>query len=467
MKVHLVAIVASLLFYDCSCKSIKDDEVTHLPGLEEQPPFRHYSGYLKAGSTRKLHYWFVESQRNPEADPVVLWLNGGPGCSSLGGMLTELGPFRIDKMRPLLHLNPFSWNKVANVLFVESPAGVGFSYDPSKPIDYGYQTSDDQTADDNYLSILDFFRKFPNFLENELYVTGQSYAGVYVPMLVQRILDGDNDIKLKGYAIGNGYLDAGKLALSELYFGYYHGLWSSRLWRSMIQHCCKEDAFTEECNFYNSINSSTSCLIDVNLARRNMIGLNPYNIYAPCEHIVSDPKIAYVHDVRNLYMRYVSHLNEGLKLEDRTAPACISDGPLTEYLNREDVKAALHVEDSPLRWVFCSSDVYFNYARQYNTMSEVVKRLVDTGRLRALIYNGDYDLVCSYLGDQWFVDSLGYEATSGYNPWLVDGQVAGYYRTHQGNLTFLTVKGAGHMVPEDKPQEALQMITRFLKNEPL
>ncbi|XP_064477224.1 lysosomal protective protein-like [Ornithodoros turicata] len=461
MKVHLGVIVASLLFYDCSSKSIKDDEVTHLPGLEKQPQFRHYSGYLKAGSTRKLHYWFVESQDYPQDDPVVLWLNGGPGCSSLGGMLTELGPFRIDKMRPQLHLNPFSWNKVANVLFLESPAGVGFSYDPSKPIDYDYRTSDDQTADDNYLSIMDFFRKFPNFLENEFYVTGESYAGVYVPMLAQRILDGDNDINLKGYAIGNGYLDGEKLEISNLYFGYYHGLWSSRLWRSMIKHCCKEDALTEKCDFYIG---SMSCLNDVSSAWRNLAALNPYNIYAPCERNVSDPKIAYVHNVRNLYMRKVSHFSEALKPKVFTSPPCINDRSLTEYLNRKDVKAALHVEESPLKWVLCSSAVHSNYAVQYSTMSEVVKKLADTGRVRALIYNGDFDSVCDYLGDQWFVDSLGYEATSGYNQWLVDGQVAGYHRTHKGNLTFLTVKGAGHMVPEDKPKEALQMITRFLRN---
>ncbi|XP_064477212.1 lysosomal protective protein-like [Ornithodoros turicata] len=461
MKAHSVVIVISLLFYDCSPKNIKDDEVTHLPGLEEQPQFRHYSGYLKAGSTRKLHYWFVESQGNPEADPVVLWLNGGPGCSSLEGMLSELGPFQIDKTRPQLHLNPFSWNKVANVLFLESPAGVGFSYDPSQPVDYDYETSDDQTADDNYLSILDFFRKFPNFQENEFYVTGESYAGVYVPMLVQRILDGDNDIKLKGYAIGNGYLDQGKLWISRLYFGYYHGLWSSRLWRSIIKHCCKEDGLTEKCDFYNG---SMSCRTDVHLALRNMNALNPYNIYAPCEHTVSDPKIAYIHNVLNLYMRNLSHFNAALKPEHFSTPPCTNDRSVTEYLNRKDVKAALHVEESPLKWVLCSS--VLRYAAQYSTMRGWVKKLVDAGRLRALIYNGDFDSVCDYLGDEWFVDSLGYEATSGYNPWFVDGQVAGYYRTHKGNLTFLTVKGAGHMVPEDKPQEALQMITRFLKNEP-
>ncbi|XP_064477215.1 lysosomal protective protein-like isoform X1 [Ornithodoros turicata] len=464
MKVLFVVIVTSLLFYGCSCKSINDDEVTHLPGLEEQPQFRHYSGYLKAGSTRKLHYWFVESQGNPQVDPVVLWLNGGPGCSSLMGLLTELGPFRIDKKQSQLHLNPFSWNKVANVLFLESPAGVGFSYDPSKPIDYDYGTNDDQTADDNYLSIVDFFRKFPNFQGNEFYATGESYAGVYVPMLVQRILDGDNDINLKGYAIGNGYLDKGKLAHSKLYFGYYHGLWSSRLWRSMITHCCKEDALTEECRFLS--NNNTLCAIDVNSARQNMVALNPYNIYAPCERGASDPEIAYIHNAQNLYMRNFSHFSEALEPEHLRAPPCTNDRSITEYLNRKDVKAALHVEESPLKWVLCNRVVRLHYAMQYGTMKGWVWKVMNTGRVRALIYNGDFDAVCSYIGDEWFVDSLGYEATSGYEPWFVDGQVAGYYRTHKGNLTFLTVKGAGHMVPEDKPQEALQMITRFLKDEP-
>lgn len=64
-------------------KDAAHDEVIDLPGLKEKPNFKHYSGYLKADTKNKtnnyIHYWFTLSQSNPEKDPVVLWLNGGPG----------------------------------------------------------------------------------------------------------------------------------------------------------------------------------------------------------------------------------------------------------------------------------------------------------------------------------------------------------------------------------------------------
>ena len=108
-----------------------DDLVTSLPGLSPNPPFAHDSGYLPVGS-KQMHYWFAESQGSPTNDPLVLWLNGGPGCSSMEGMLYENGPFRIQDDGKTVQLNNYSWNKLANMLYLESPAGVGFSWSPNK-----------------------------------------------------------------------------------------------------------------------------------------------------------------------------------------------------------------------------------------------------------------------------------------------------------------------------------------------
>ncbi|EEC19639.1 serine carboxypeptidase, putative [Ixodes scapularis] len=149
-----VATLAATLLFLCPVQTQgsqdfgRNDEVWQLPGLAKQTSFRHYSGYLRVGGSRLLHYWYVESERSPETDPVVLWMNGGPGCSSLLGLMTELGPFHMASDGLNLTMNPYSWNKVANVIFLEAPAGVGFSYDPSGD----YHTNDDQTADDNYLA---------------------------------------------------------------------------------------------------------------------------------------------------------------------------------------------------------------------------------------------------------------------------------------------------------------------------
>lgn len=116
-----------------------------------------YSGYLDTLSpTRKLHYVFVESQSDPDNDPVVLWLNGGPGCSSLLGFLQEIGTYTLETKYvngSNLTKNPYAWTRNANVMYLESPAGVGFSINT----DPNYQHTDYTTADDNYASIKNFF----------------------------------------------------------------------------------------------------------------------------------------------------------------------------------------------------------------------------------------------------------------------------------------------------------------------
>uniref|UniRef100_A0A8C6YGA8 Carboxypeptidase n=1 Tax=Naja naja TaxID=35670 RepID=A0A8C6YGA8_NAJNA len=165
----------------------KPDLVSSLPGLSEVPAFQQWSGYLPAGPGQYFHYWFAESQGNPAADPVVLWLNGGPGCSSMEGFLAENGPFHLHD-NGTLYLNPDSWNKVANMLYVESPGGVGYSY----AMAYG-----NPVAEENYQALQSFFTKFPDFAQNDFYVFGESYGGIYVPTLTAKIVKGSAAINLK------------------------------------------------------------------------------------------------------------------------------------------------------------------------------------------------------------------------------------------------------------------------------
>lgn len=154
------------------------DEITNLPGSQGLDiKFKTFSGYLSVPgvtpTSKKMHYWFVESLSNPASDPIALWTNGGPGCSGMIGMLTEQGPFRPNKDLTL-SLNPYAWNKVSSTLFIESPVGVGFSYSDEAD---DYNANDASTALLNYNLIQAFLARFPDLRTNPFYISSESYGG--------------------------------------------------------------------------------------------------------------------------------------------------------------------------------------------------------------------------------------------------------------------------------------------------
>jgi carboxypeptidase C (cathepsin A) len=158
-----------------------DDElITKLPGCDLR--VQGYSGYLAASETKKLHYVYFSSRDKPATDPLVIWFNGGPGCSSLLGLFGEHGPCVIDEGKSAadIRMNPFSWNTRANMLYIESPAGVGFSIAGDE--DDIIHTDRSQSEDAN-AALKDFYTKFPTLKTNDLFISGESYAGIYVPYL--------------------------------------------------------------------------------------------------------------------------------------------------------------------------------------------------------------------------------------------------------------------------------------------
>ena len=150
---------------------------------------------MDIGGGKEIFYWFVESQRDPSVDPLVLWTNGGPGCSGLTGFLSEQGPFRAaadGKLTP----NRYAWNKIANMIFIEQPAGVGFSTAPT-----GMKYGDAQAAADNKRFIDGFLLKFPEYKDRDFYLTSESYGGHYLPTLAQ-LLVSSSMATFKGFAVG-------------------------------------------------------------------------------------------------------------------------------------------------------------------------------------------------------------------------------------------------------------------------
>nr|GLL30169.1 serine carboxypeptidase-like 11 isoform X2 [Ipomoea trifida] len=190
-------------------------KVGYLPRvIQEQPlPFELETGYIGVGESEdiQLFYYFVKSESNPSDDPIVVWVSGGPGCSSFFAMTQEIGPLIMDlpknvSVLPTFSLNPYSWTKVASFVYLDLPVGTGFSYAKSAK----NYTSDTLEASNHGA---EFIRKwlieYPEYQSNSFYVGGDSYSGTLIPMFAQAISNGNDAmlkpaINFKGYLLGNG-----------------------------------------------------------------------------------------------------------------------------------------------------------------------------------------------------------------------------------------------------------------------
>ena len=159
---------------------------------------KQYTGYFNVNDKDKTTFSGFESRNDPKNDPLVIWLNGGPGCSSLCGLALELGPSIINAtLQP--EYNPHAWNSNASVLFLDQPANVGFSYGGNIPI------TSDQASQDFVEFIKLFYERFPEYVDLDLHISGESYAGHYVPSFANAVHKAG--IPLNSILIGNGVTD--------------------------------------------------------------------------------------------------------------------------------------------------------------------------------------------------------------------------------------------------------------------
>ena len=224
------------------------DAVLSLPGYGK-PPSPQFSGFLNASAAEPgtmLHYWFAAAA-SPDwkSLPVVLWLNGGPGASSLIGMLQEQGPLIIDRAGGLLE-NPWAWTKLANLVALESPAGVGYSYCEAMKHGGACANTDISTAKAAHAALLDLFgAKFPELHTNAFFITGESYAGVYSPTLAAEIVAGNAvgsaaaKINLVGMAVGDPCTDnaAQRDSMDMLWWAHKNGLVPEREYAYLWDTC--------------------------------------------------------------------------------------------------------------------------------------------------------------------------------------------------------------------------------------
>uniref|UniRef100_A0A3B6DCX1 Carboxypeptidase n=1 Tax=Triticum aestivum TaxID=4565 RepID=A0A3B6DCX1_WHEAT len=428
--------------------------VTHLPGFDGALPSKHYAGYITVDESngRRLFYYLVLSERDPAADPVVLWLNGGPGCSSFDGFVYENGPFNFERGStpgglPKLHLNPYSWSKVSSMIYLDSPAGVGMSYSLNKS---DYTTGDLKTAADAHTFLLKWFELYPEFQSNPFYISGESYAGIYIPTLADEVVKGTQKA-LKP-----------KINLKDVSAACHGTFWGK------VNDVCQEK---------------------IDRVRWELKDLNTYNILAPCYHHPEVQETAFVNSSLPSSFRKLGeterpfpvrkrmaglswplglpvssgHVTLWPELGGRSLP-CTSDELATIWLDDEDVRAVIHAKPKSLIGSWELNTARIDYTHDTGSMVEYHKKFTATG-YRVLIYSGDHDLCIPFTGTEAWVRSLGYRVVDSWRPWHFGGQVAGYTQGYDHNLTFLTIKGSGHTVPEYKPKESLAFYTHWLFGE--
>eukprot|EP00257_Ricinus_communis_P017073 XP_015575420.1 serine carboxypeptidase-like 34 [Ricinus communis] len=435
------------------------DRVIKLPGQPEVS-FKQYAGYVTVNVThgRALFYWFFEATTKPQEKPLVLWLNGGPGCSSIGyGEAEELGPFFPRKRQPELKLNPYSWNKAANLLFIESPVGVGFSYtNTSSDIN---ELGDTLAAQDSYTFLLNWFQRFPQFKSHDFYISGESYAGHYVPQLAEVIYDNNrkalnkNHISFKGFMIGNALLDDETDQTGMIDYAWDHAVISDRVYHDVKSKCnFSQQRPSKECNQALNQYFDVYKIIDM------------YSLYAPrCvnSNFSTTKQLPVIEGIApQLFSKF-----EDWRRKPAGYDPCASD--YTEmYMNRPDVQEALHANTTkiPYPWTHCSNNITF-WNDAPASILPIIKKLI-AGGIRIWVYSGDADGRIPVTSTRYTLNKLGLNTRQEWSPWYYKKQVGGWTIEYDG-LMFVTVRGAGHQVPTFKPKHSLLLIKHFLANEKL
>jgi len=428
--------------------------VTDLPGLAAGAfPTRHWAGLLTVDESiqGKDFYWFVEAAEDAVNKPLLIWLNGGPGCSSMDGLFLENGPFKVQEDMSV-KVHPHSWHHVANVLYIDQPVGTGFSFTGKRQY-----CNDDACINKHMYSFLQAFSKlhkdlvFPpggdNSKTKPIFLSGESQAGHYIPMMVDHIMQenkkvaaGAVTLDVQGMAIGNGWIDPPyQYDVSE--FAHGAGLISEGQRNTLLKKRGDCNALLAKGHYFNPVCFS---LLDEVVAATGtessgFVSLYDYRRFDNPGHRVFPP---------------------GHELVEK-------------YMNQAAVKDAVHASESPLNFQECTDPPYDHLKSQdgLGVTSEVARIL--EGGVRALFFNGAFDIICNHVGNEALLHGLVWSGqkdfhSAGRAVWLpVGGGAAGEgrpggYAKSSGLLTYLVVTGAGHMVPLDVPAAALDMIGRFL-----
>ncbi|KAI0341285.1 serine carboxypeptidase [Trametopsis cervina] len=410
------------------------------------------SGYADLTSSESLWFWFFAARNNPDTAPVAVWLNGGPGSSSMIGLFQENGPCRITNNSQSVTLNPESWNNNVNMIYLDQPVGVGFSHGTTT---VGTST---QAAQDFWKFLQIFFSdsRFSKYQKNAFAIWTESYGGHYGPTFADYILTQNTAIaagkltgttvNLKTLGVGDGLTDP--LSQYPGYISYaasnpYHALVSSSTIKSANSSFTRSGGCRDQITSCYSTGSTSTCSKAQSFCNNNILSplAGNWDVY----FVLAQNPDAYPPD-------------------------------LSTYLGSSSLKSKIGAESS---WQETNDDVYDNFANTGDWMTNSRPHLenVISAGVRTIVYVGDADYILNFNGVEAMVSNIQTSVTSSLNQtplasWTVAGQAAGLFK-NAGTFSFVRIFGAGHEVPAythgtlKYGQAASQMFNQIMSGSPL
>ncbi|TIA90203.1 hypothetical protein E3P99_01683 [Wallemia hederae] len=435
----------------------QDYAIGNLPNLERTrtPSFQMYGGHIPSTmdpqTNSHLYFAMVEARHKTDKPRTIFWFNGGPGCSSFDALMMEVGPFNLiktDTGELGLKEKEFGWHEYANIVFIDQPVGTGFSYAQTD----SYVHELDEAADQFITFLENFYEVFPELKNTDTYISGESYAGQYIPYFGRKVLQTpDIPLNLKGLMIGNGWIDPITQYPAYAQFAHNEGI---------IQPGTKADKEV------NDILRKCETAIKGALTREQQTGILPINI-STCEQVME--QITGSH--RKVEKGRETCLNiYDYRLRDEY-PACGMNWPVelhdvTKYLRQESVTKALNARTKPESWTECDHKVGVELKAVQSTASvRLLPELLE--QTKVLFFVGDKDIICNYQGIENLIDNLEWNGKRGFSDdesqlWTMHGDAVGEWQSER-NLTYVRIYNASHMAPIDAPEPMLDLVTRYME----
>lgn len=414
-------VMMSAPFLNVDLMSFPSTPVSKLP-FNSFFPEPELHGLIPIKNKDDMFYWFFPSRGDADKDPIVIWLSGGPGCSSSLAIFHENGPMTIKDGEAVK--NDISWNNRANLLYVDQPIGTGFSGGTLADM----PKFENEVAEQFAVFLAGFYAKYPALQGRDLYITGESYAGHYIPFISAKIVDSPDlekaGVNLVGVGIGNGWVAPASQVMGYAPFAYQNKL------INVVGETVLQTGF-RFCRILMENNIPYFNILICNYLTQSVLGspLSPrFNVY----------------DIRK---------------KCDVPPLCYDFSDMENYLNREDVQEVLGVQGR--KWESCNMEVHTAMLMDWGTNAAPnVAKLIAAGK-KVLIYNGDKDYICNWVGGEVWVKEMEWEHKDEFNN--LEYEDIGYgHSLRLKNFEFLRILDAGHMVPMDQPENALKMLDRLV-----